>query len=73
MSEVTLTTSEMLSITEKLNQASETIAQQRRELEAAHKLIKEISDEDYRGNRSSASVKAYHFLEALKKRKANAQ
>lgn len=31
-------------------------------LREARECLKEIADEDYRGNRSSASQKAYYFL-----------
>lgn len=36
-------------------------------LEAAIKVLEEIANEDYRGNRSSGSQRAFHFLERLEK------
>lgn len=65
-----LTHEEIQAYIKQMKEASELIANQRRQLTAAHACLQEIANEDYRGNRSSASTKAFFFLEGLKKRKA---
>lgn len=61
---------EILAYIEIMKEASELIASQRRQLATAHACLQEIANEDYRGNRSSASVKAFFFLQGLKQKKA---
>lgn len=55
-----------MSAVNEVNKLEDKIDTLKRDLAEARRVLTEIANEDYRGNRSSASVKAYHYLQHIR-------